>query len=464
MKKTRVFINFILVLVMICSVSLTTASERLYLGSKGPYPNEITTYTEAPTGYQPTFIYVAGRHGSRNLASCKYDKGWLDLLTEAENTGQITEMGSTLKSEVQRIFDFENGKYGNLTTMGKRELFEIGKRSGENLKSLYATNKPCLADATFQYRAQQSRDTFLEGLKSTGYKGEITTNFYPKKQDPYLRPYDIATKYHAYKSKGHWKKEVRNFAENETAKAMAKGILLQLVSPEFLSRLDSGELKFNDINNKPVITNATTAISALYELYIIGPSLKEEGLKDVDLKKYFTNEELKMFERIEVAREYHIHGPGTPDSNDVSTNIMAPLVKRMIVEVDTALATGDKIGVFSFSHAETQIPLVCFLEIGDSYIQYATTEKAVQKWNTADFAPMAGNVQWIVYTAKDKEPLVKMLLLEKEVSFAKDLQPVFGPYYKWSDVKGYYTQKVENLGITLESSIDDNRQSLIEKF
>jgi len=456
--------GFMLVLVMICSVGLAAAAESTYQGSKSPYPYEKTEYTAAPAGYQPAFIYVAGRHGSRNLSGFKYDKAWSDLLTEAEKNGQLTEMGKALKADVQKVIEFEQGKYGELTIMGKRELFEIGKRSGQNFKSLYATNKPIFADATYVIRAQQSRDGFLEGLKTAGYKGEITSIFYEENKDPYLRPYDIATKYLAYESKGQWNKDVSNFSKNETAKAMAQKIMLQLVSPEFLARLDAGELKFTDAKNKTVIKNAATAISALYELYIIGPSLREDGLKDVDFKKYFNNETLQMFERIQVAKEYHAQGPGAPDANNVSTNIMAPLVKRMIVEVDTALAKKDKIGVFSFAHAETQLPLVCFLEIGVSNIQYATTEEAVQNWNTADFGPMAGNIQWIVYTAKGKEPLVKMLLLEKEVGFAKALKPISGPYYKWADVKGYYTKKVERLGIPLNSSIDDNIQSLIEKF
>ncbi len=463
MRKIRFLIGFMLILAMICNVGFA-APEILYQGSKTPYPYEKTEYTAAPAGYQSAFIYVAGRHGSRHLSNYKYDKAWLELLTEAEKSGQITEMGQNLKAEVQRMIAFEQGKYAELTIMGKRELFEIGKRSGENFKSLYATNKPIFADATHVIRAQQSRDNFLEGLKSTGYKGEITSIFYEGKKDPYLRPYDIATKYLAYESKGQWKKDVANFAKNDTAKAMAERIFLQLVSPEFLARLNSGELKFTDAKNKTIIKNASTAISALYELYVIGPSLREDGLKDVDIKKYFTNEELQMFERIQVAREYYLQGPGAPDANNISTNIMAPLVKRMIVEVDTALAKKDKIGVFSFAHAETELPLVSFLEIGNSHIQYPTTEEAVQKWNTADFGPMAGNVQWIVYTAKGKEPLVKMLLNEKEVAFAKALKPVYGPYYKWADVKGYYTKKVESLGISLNSSIEDNRQSLIEKF
>jgi multiple inositol-polyphosphate phosphatase/2,3-bisphosphoglycerate 3-phosphatase len=464
MKKTRLFIGLLLTLTLIFTLGLAAAGENLYLGSKTPYPYGKVSYTVAPVGYEPVFIYFAGRHGSRNLSGFKYDKTWLELLTAAEKTGQITQLGKTLKADIQKITDFEQGRYALLTSLGKKELYNIGVRTGENFKALFATGKPILADATVVDRAQESRDHFLEGLKSTGYQGRITSIFYKQDRDPYLRPYDIAQKYIAYKKKGKWIKEVEKFAENDSAKAMAQRICRQFFSQSFYDRLQAGEFELRDLKKKTIIKNAATAAAALYELYIIGPSLKDEGLADVEMSKYFKPEELQMFERIQVAKEYNSQGPGAAEANNISTNIMAPLVKRMIAEVDTAIAKNDKIGVFSFAHAETQIPLVCFLEIKDSNIHYATVEEAVQKWNTADFGPMAGNIQWIVYTAEGKEPLVKMLLLEKEVAFAQAIKPVSGFYYKWADVKAYYGKKVTDLGISLESSIYDNIQSLFERF
>jgi multiple inositol-polyphosphate phosphatase/2,3-bisphosphoglycerate 3-phosphatase len=459
MKKARILIGLMLVLAMVCSLGQVLASDNLFLGSKTPYPYEQTAYTAAPAGYEPSFIYFAGRHGSRNLSGFKYDKTWLELLTEAEKAGQITDMGKALKADIQKITDFEQGKYALLTALGKDELYNIGKRCGESYKSLFATKKPLFADATVVDRTQESRDLFLAGLKSTGYHGEITSIFYKQNRDPYLRPYDIAQKYIAYKNKGKWIKDT------DRAKAMTQRICLQFFTPAFYDQLQAGEFKLKDLKDKTIIKNAATAIMSLYELYIIGPSLQYEGLKGVDMSKYFKPEELQMIERILVGEEYYKQGPGAPDSNHISTNIMAPLVKRMINEVDAAIAKkSNYIGVFSFAHAETQIPLVCFLEINDSYIQYNTVAEAVSKWNTADFGPMAGNIQWIVYTAQGKEPLVKMLLLEKEVAFAKAFKPVSGPYYKWADVKAYYGKKVEDLGISLNSSIYDNIQSLFEKF
>jgi multiple inositol-polyphosphate phosphatase / 2,3-bisphosphoglycerate 3-phosphatase len=464
MNRLKAFFVLSLLCLVFSGTGIVRAEDTLFLGSKTPYPVTGTAYTSAPAGYEPAFIYFAGRHGSRNLSGFKYDKTWLDLLGEAEKAGQITNMGKFLKTEIQKIADFEKDRYGLLTTLGKKELYNIGKRTGENFKTLFQSGKPLLADATYVDRSQESRDGFLDGLKSTGYAGEITSTFYKLERDPYLRPYDIAQKYLTYNSKGKWIAEVEAFSQNDAAKAMAKRICLQFVYPAFLDKLEAGKFNFVDTKKKTIINNAITAASSLYELYIIGPSLRDEGLADVDMRKYFLDEELQMMERIQVAKEFNSQGPGMPESNGISVNIMAPLVKRMIVEVDSALASGDKVGVFSFAHAETQIPLVAFLEIEGSCTPYASMAEAVKNWNTADFGPMGGNIQWIVYTAPGKEPLVKMTLLEKETAFPKALIPVSGFYYRWADVRSYYAKKVEGLGIKLTSSIYDNIQSMFERF
>jgi multiple inositol-polyphosphate phosphatase/2,3-bisphosphoglycerate 3-phosphatase len=463
-KTVKLFIGLLMLFVMILNVGLAADAEILYLGSKTPYPYQNVEYTAAPAGYEPGFIYLAGRHGSRNLSGFKYDKTWMELLNEAEKDGQLTEKGKTLKVEIQKISDFEKERYALLTSLGKKELYNIGVRCGQNFKALFATGRPLFADATVVDRTQESRDGFLDGLKSTGYKGEITKTFYKQNRDPYLRPYDIAQKYIKYDSKGKWNDECDQYGKEKLG-FMAERICTQFFTKAFYDRLDAGEFKFVDLKKKTIIKNGSTAVQALYELYIIGPSLVDEGLTGIDIGKYFTTEELKINERIQVTEEYCSQGPGLVGYGNISTNIMAPLVKRMINEVDLSLAMKNNlVGVFSFAHAETQIPLTCFLEIGDSYIQYKTVAEAVEKWNTADFGPMGGNIQWIVYKAKGKEPLIKMLLNEKEVAFAKALTPVSGPYYKWADVRAYYGKKVEDLGISLKSSIYDNIQSLYERF
>ena len=122
MKKS---IRFKIAMFLVCALVAITSvfpkgeseviTENQYLGTKSPYPVPVNEkYTKAPAGYEASFIYLLNRHGSRNLSSFKYDKTWLELLSIAEKEGQLTEMGKTLKVEMQKLADWEVGKYGTV--------------------------------------------------------------------------------------------------------------------------------------------------------------------------------------------------------------------------------------------------------------------------------------------------------------------------------------------------------------
>ncbi len=422
------------------------SGDFLFLGSKVPYPEpESMSYTAIPEGYDASFIYWLNRHGSRNLSGFKYDKSWLDMIALAEKEGQLTEMGKTVKADIQRIANYEAGKYGLLTLLGKNELYHIGQRAGVVYQDLFSSNKPLLADATRKERTRESRDSFLTGLLTTGYEGEITSTYFKKNVDPYLRALDIAPRFDEYKEEGDWQKNIVAFTRTDEARVMTQRVVSQFFTPEFVERLDKGEFEFYSEDDDDVIINSlATATNALWELYIILPALKDDGFLDVNMSKYFTIDELAMFEKVQNAKSFYTKGPGDPDEEPIALEIMAPLAKRMINEVEAYLA-GDSpyLGVFSFAHAETVVPLVGFLEIEESAVPCDDIAKAITYWDVAYYGPMAANLEWIVYTREEKDPLIKMLLNEKETTFADALIPVSGPYYKWEDVKAYYGKKVE---------------------
>jgi hypothetical protein len=59
---------------------------------------------------------------------------------------------------------------------------------------------------------------------------------------------------------------------------------------------------------------------------------------------------------------------------------------------------------------------------------------------------MASNIQIVFYrpttpNAKEEDVLVKFLLNEEEAN-VPDLKAVKGPYYKWTDVKAYWENKL----------------------
>ena len=137
----------------------------------------------------------------------------------------------------------------------------------------------------------------------------------------------------------------------------------------------------------------------------------------------------------------------------------------MINEVDTHLkGESAYLGIFDFCHAETVVPLVGFFEIGKSADFAEEISEAVKYWDAGYYGPMAANLEWIIYTAEGKEPLVKMLLNEREIPFAAAIKPVNAFYYKWSDVKTYYAEKATRLGFGLDTTVEENIETLKVKY
>ncbi len=476
MKKITwlIFLMFVSVSVFATGVqdtgSMETATsvtgQDLYLGSKVPYPGPGTAeLTPPPAGYEANFIYWLNRHGSRNLSGFKYDKSWLDMIALAESEGQLKDMGRTVKADIQKIADYEKGKYGLLTLLGKNELYHIGQRTGVVYSDLFDSDRPLLADATRKERTQESRDSFLTGLLTTGYEGEITSTYFKKGVDPYLRALDIAPQYDEYKEEGDWQRNIEAFSETDEARVMTERVVSQFFEPEFVERLDKGEFEFVSEEDDTIIKSLATATNALWEMYIILPALKDDGFADVDMSGYFNEKELQFFEKVQNAKSFYTKGPGAVDEDPIALNIMAPLAKRMINEVDASLSgESPYLGVFSFAHAETVVPLVGFLEIEESAVPSDDIAKAIEYWDVAYYGPMAANLEWIVYTADGKEPLVKMLLNENETTFARSIEPVSGPYYKWSDIRAYYGEKVDKLGFGLNTTLEENIATLETRY
>ncbi|RAW15024.1 histidine-type phosphatase [Paenibacillus taichungensis] len=431
-----------------------------YRGTKTPYPFVETTYTSVPEGYKPVFINYVGRHGSRHLSSSKYDKTLMELLQIAEKDGQITDSGKELKNQIGKLMEVEKDHYGLLSTLGEEELNGIGVRLGQNFKDVFSPDKKIIAQATYKDRTPQSRDNFLEGLQESlgDKKWDIRTSTFEEEKDPYLRPYDIATKYNEYVEDGEWVKLFEDYASQETGTRYAKELLLQFVSQSFYDRLEAGEFKLKDEQGKVKLSNPTEAASNLYELYIISSNLKEEG--NFEFGKYFSTNQLKWYESIDNINDFYEKGPSLT-STDVPQNIVAPLVKELIHSTDQSLSDGDTAGVFRFAHAETMIPLSSFLDIKGANVSVDKPEEVSENWDGSEISPMGANIQWILYS-NGKDHLIKMLRNEEEIAFPIETKTY--PYYKWEDVKAYYQNKLNSIGVDMESSLGDNIKLLQDEF
>ncbi|WP_025026081.1 histidine-type phosphatase [Caldalkalibacillus mannanilyticus] len=431
-----------------------------FLSTKAPYPYQETTYTEPPAGYEPIFINHVGRHGSRHLSSAKYDKTLMELLTIAENEGDITDVGRELKNEVARLMEVERENYGQLTISGKQELKDMGIRAGHHYRGIFGEEKQIKAFATFKDRAPDSRDEFLNGLRESlaGMDLDIESSSYEENRDPYLRPFDISPNYKEYKDNGEWIGIYKEYLSREQSTIYAREVLLQLFSEAFYNRLAAGEFKLKDEKGKVNLKNPTDAAFNLYQLYIISSNLKGEG--PFEFRKYFTDAQLQWYEGIDSIEDFYEKGPSLP-STDLPQNISAPLVKELIVSTEESLRKQDVAGIFRFAHAETIIPLSSFLDIQGANVSTAQAEQVSQIWKASVISPMAANIQWVLYS-NGNDYLVKMLRNEQEIAFPIETEHY--PYYRWEDVKAYYQEKVQRLGVDLKNTLEEDITLLNESF
>ena len=91
------------------------------------------------------------------------------------------------------------------------------------------------------------------------------------------------------------------------------------------------------------------------------------------------------------------------------------------------------------------LPLACLLGLNGADLQTDDVASLEEKgWINYRIFPMASNIQMVFYrrSPADKDVLVKILLNENEATLPKALKPVSGPYYRWSDVRKYYLNKI----------------------
>jgi len=425
------------------------------LSSKTPYPYKETTSTAIPQGYTLSFIESVGRHGSRNLSAAKYDKTLYELLQIAQSQQEITPEGITLYHEIGQLMDEEKGKYGLITEKGKKELEGIGERTGINYHALFAQKSTVITYATYKDRVKASRDAFLSGLQKEVPHISYVSNSYEKGEDPFLRPYDIAPAYQAFKEDGAWQKIYTPYASKGIGAQYNKQVMLQFITPSFYDQIEKGTFQLKDDKGRVKLKNPTQAALNLYNLYIISPALNG----NYDFGRYFTTEQRAWYESILSLEDYFQKGPSI---SPLPTNIIAPLVAHMINDADINISNQSHIGgIFSFAHAETLIPLQSFLDIEGSNQSSTNPHNIMQSWDASIITPMAANIMWVFYSKGD-QVLVKMLRNEKEIAFpcATDNYP----YYQWDEVRNYYTNKIQSLGFAVNESLATAQSILATQY
>jgi hypothetical protein len=144
------------------------------------------------------------------------------------------------------------------------------------------------------------------------------------------------------------------------------------------------------------------------------------------------------------ANWYICYGP-SPLNGGTQMFSQRRLVKKIIEEADSSLALPVPGATLRYGHEVCVLPLVCLLDLNGYGTQYSDLNDIERNgWRDYNIFMMGSNVQFVFYrkNGNDNDPLVKVLLNEDEATLPKSLKPVTGPYYKWADVKAFYTKKL----------------------
>ena len=158
--------------------------------------------------------------------------------------------------------------------------------------------------------------------------------------------------------------------------------------------------------------------------------------------QFFSNEDLYLFWQVENAWSY-IHS-GFCELNDAKQPYLQTcLLRKIIGEADSVIASKQHGVSLRFGHGTVLLPLACLMGLNGYDYKTSDLESLEQKgWWANMVYMMAGNIQIVFYhkNAKDRNPLVKVLLNEKEATLP--LPSDLAPYYRWSDFRDYCLRKV----------------------
>ncbi len=421
-----------------------------------------------PAGYSPFFINHVGRHGARHVTNLKELLSLDHFLQSADEARALRADGERLKKMVYSILEVEK-KYppGGLSGIGGTEQYGIGKRMGDRFSELIRQPGDCLqVTTTPEERTVQSAEHFLEGLAAApGCLTRITNDSIQ------LRFFSVSPAYIAFAKRGAWKKIQARLDSSEAVKSVNTAILHRLFDSAFVGHLEQGQLE--------TFGGPAAFTAALYAAAVIVPGLADEirtaGFRPSDLNIFslLSSAEAEELAFVDGSKDFLAKGPGI-DTNGIQVRVAAPLLADFVQSSDEWLGAGKQGADLRFAHAETIAPIAALMGLEGAATAVNDPFRYTEVWKTGQVIGFSANIQWIFYrkTAEKvtrpgggstengstanglsgKESmkpggdfLVKILYNETPVHLP--IATTCFPYYRWDEVRQYYTGKLHNLGL-----------------
>ena len=404
------------------SVSAQSAKEEirqtpaLAAGKYYAYQAPDVQLTPAPEGYEPFYISMFARHGSRYLTKQKkYDKP-LAILRNAERQGILTDDGKRALKVVESLAKEADGRYGELTPKGAEQHRELVRRMFAHYPQVFADGVHVDARSTYKTRAFLSMTAGCVELKGLNPKLNITND--ASNHDLY---------YIKYKNEPY---EAIHLANMDSVYHAADSVY---VHPARLMK--------QLFTHPEVVEDPTGLMMDLFEL----DGISQSSYNQPDLAFLFNEDErYDLWQRNNF--EWYYEKGASPLSDACMYKVERNLLRNFVETADTVIVSKRNCVTLRYGHDTNLAPLATLMGCNHLSASTADWQKIAEKYRTYRLIPMCGNVQLIFFRKPDDEDiLVKLLLNEREVTLP--VKTDCAPFYHWKDVRAYWMQVVESIDL-----------------
>lgn len=385
--------------------------------------------TPTPRGYEPYYLSHYGRHGSRWLINEGDYISVLQPLRKAKAQGKLSAKGLEVLNRVEDFYVGTHNRLGDLTTVGERQHHGIGRRMAEHFPEIFkAKNVPIDARSTFVMRCVLSMTAECEELAAANATAKIHNDVSEALQFYLNQPFQGLVR---RANRNGW--DIRGQYRDKWT------------HPERLTSVLFADTQWaSDSINTASLMRHLFEVAANMQSH--DPDLDARHHLDTrsgradELLNLFTDDEIYDQWRIRNVDWYIGYG-ASPVTESVMPFSQRNLLRNIIATADTITRTQ---ATLRFGHEVCVLPLAALLELGSAGAVVEDLDRLDDTWRNFDIFPMACNIQLIFYRPKNHHPgpvLVKALLNEREVTLPVATDTA--PYYKWEDLRQYYTEKLD---------------------
>lgn len=380
------------------------------------------TQSPVPEGYEPFHLEHYGRHGSRWLIGPEDYEVPVINLEKAEKAGKLTPLGLTTLNVLREIQKQSKGRLGELSDKGAIQHQAIGKRMAQNYPEIFNSDAQLTAKSTTVIRCIISMANALEGIMS------------------------VAPGLHFDKDASQADMWFMNFDDKPAW--VVKDSASKVYLDPYRNSLAGNSSYLSRLVTDPEFARNSVEPGLLPRMYwVLGNTQSHTGQPWL-LEDVFSREELIQNWKAGNA-SWFLHGGNSELTKGRMPFVQRNLLNRIISQTDSAISKGQAGANLRFGHDGILVSIITLMELGgygDQINSFEELEKT--EWRDFDIIPMAGNLQLVFYRPKgkteglaDEDILVKALINEREVSMPG--KPVESHYYKWSELKNYYQQKLK---------------------